>query len=282
MAASPDTPGVELDLWPEPLDPHADRQPFVRITPALGPRPTDAVVVIFPGGGYHSVSHDNEGAPVAERLNRAGYAAAVVHYRVSPNRHPAPLHDAARALRLVKHHADRFGFDGRRVALLGFSAGGHLASTLAVASGVGGDPPALDDLAAVDVGVQRLALVYPVVYLEGRLGHGGSGMGLLGEAPDAEFLRRLNPMPYLTRAAPPAWLLHAADDEPVPAAGSVRFAERCLELGVPVELHVYPAGGHGFGTQRALGPLARWHETLVAWLDGWARGEGEPSEAGPS
>lgn len=230
-------------------------------------RPLGAVL-ICPGGGYRNRA-PHEGEPVAQRFNRLGWHAFVVHYRVAPHRHPRPLQDAARALRLIRQQATTWQVDPGHVAICGFSAGGHLAASL----GVHFRHPALQGtgpLERLSCRPDGLILCYPVI-TAGEFRHAGSFENLLG--PDATPAQRLE-LSLETRVSPetpPTFLWHTADDPAVPVENSLLFAQALRRHRVPFELHVYPHGRHGLGLADEDPHVASWLPLCAAWLRslGW-------------
>ena len=226
-------------------------------------------IVVLPGGGYGGLAIEKEGHEVARWLAAHGVAAAVVKYRVAPNdeagyRYPVPLLDARRALRIVRSRAAGWGLDPSRVGVLGFSAGGHLASLCATA----GDQPLTDEpadeLAATSARPDFVALIYPVIAMDQPYGHAGSRRRLLGERPDPDLLLRCSTAKQVNERTPPAFLVHAVDD-PVSCRNSLAFQAACLEHRVPVACHLFARGGHGFGL-RAHGAVRVWSDLLIDWL----------------
>lgn len=224
-------------------------------------KPVPAVVV-FPGGGY-SHRADHEGGPVAQFYNSCGYQAFVVHYRVAPNVYPAPQADAKRAIRLVRANAAAWGVDPDRVFVCGFSAGGHLAGCTAV---LPDEPSVKDDLAHISSKPTGAVLCYPVIHF-GDKGHKGSFRYLLGEerweqdAPIYSLEKRVD------ENTSPCFLWHTAEDAAVPFENSLWMAEALHNKGIPVELHVFPYGGHGMGlAQGAPGGVERWAPLSAAWI----------------
>jgi acetyl esterase/lipase len=208
---------------------------------------TGAAVVVCPGGGYAMLAADHEGKQIAEWLNSLGVAAFVLKYRLGPRyHHPAMLEDAARAIRTVRSRASEWAVDPRRIAIMGFSAGGHLAATVATHFDVGA-PHDADPVERVSSRPDRLILVYPVIALATPYGHRGSLRNLLGENPPQELIENLSNDRRVTRETPPAFLVHTNADRPVPAENSILFALALRKAGVPVELHVFERGPHGLG-----------------------------------
>lgn len=256
-------------LWPDgsPNNPSDGRpRPSLTVYPPAGVRGPCAAVVVLPGGGYsHLAPHEAE--PVGRYFAGHGLVGAVCTYRVSPDRFPAPMADAARAVRLVRSRAAELGVDPRRVALMGFSAGGHLAAVTATRPDLHVDPE--DDLAAAHAArPDRLILAYPVISMT-RDYHVGSTENLLGANPSEEARRALSVELHVTHANPPAFVFHTADDPAVPASNSLRFALACLAGGVPCEVHLYRSGRHGVGLATEEPALAGWPRLLLDWLADW-------------
>ncbi len=225
-------------------------------------------VLICPGGGYQRVSQ-REWAKVAGWLNGCGYDAAVLRYPVASTHptplHPGPIHDATRGVRLLRHHGREWGLHTHKLAALGFSAGGHLAATLAVAPNQFIAPG--DDLAAsVSAAVDAVVLCYPVIdLLDPAILHRGSRNHLIGDpafAPEPEehaaIAAQLSPNLHITPAAPPAFLWHTVDDAKVPVENAFRYALACRRAGVPFELHAFETGQHGLALAQTNPDIAPW------------------------
>jgi acetyl esterase/lipase len=227
-----------------------------------GSEPTGAVVVC-PGGGYAHLA-DHEAGPVARWLAGLGIAALVLRYRVSPHRHPSPLSDVLRAVRLTRFRAEQWNIDSQRVAVLGFSAGGHLAASAATmfdreVPGVG---DAVDSMSARP---DAAVLCYPVI-LDGPWGHGGSCVNLLGEDAEPSLVAEFSRDRLVTARTPPTFLWHTADDSVVDVRNSLAFAAACREHEVPVELHVFPTGVHGIGLAFDHPSAGVWTGLCASWL----------------
>lgn len=234
--------------------------------------PNGTAVVVCPGGGYYILAAGHEGTDVAKALNEFGVTAFVLKYRlptsgVFENNEIGPLQDAQQALRVVRQRAKEFGVNPDRVGIMGFSAGGHLASTAAThfTTPVGTTDP-------TNVRPDFAVLIYPVISFLPPIAHTGSATGLLGKDASEEKKRLYSNELQVTEQTPPVFLVHAADDGGVPFENSLEFAKACRAKKVPVELHVYPGGGHGFGLVNNTTP-DRWMDRLRNWMVsmGWAK-----------
>ena len=224
-----------------------------------------AAVLICPGGGYGTLAYHKEGSRVAEWLNQFGVTGVVLFYRHAPYRHPVPLGDAQRAMRTIRAHAREWGVDPARVGVMGFSAGGHLAGSLATHydTGIANATDAVDQQSCRP---DFQVLVYPVVSMREGTTHGGSRRNLLGESPGEALVEAMSSERQVDANTPPAFLVHAGDDRTVPMENSLRYYEALQEAGVPAELHVFPRGGHGFGLGVNGGPVTQWPGLCETWL----------------
>jgi len=243
----------------------ADRPTLtVYLPPADRAVPTG--VVVCPGGGYAKLAMDHEGRQVAEWLNSLGVAAFVLKYRLAPRyRHPAPLEDAKRALRLVRSRASEFRIAPDRIGVWGFSAGGHLASTLATHFDAG-NPAAADPIERVSCRPDFAILAYPVISFASEYAHKGSRRNLLGDNPDPALVENLSNEKQVTAQTPPTFLFHTNEDQGVPAENSVLFYLALRRAGVPAELHIYERGRHGVGLAPNDPVLSSWPQRLADWL----------------
>ena len=246
------------------------------LTPYLLPKgkANGAAVVICPGGGYGWLAMDHEGKQAAEFLNTLGVQAFVLKYRITGKDRPgpllkAPLLDAQEAMKVVRGRAAEWNVDAKRVGVWGFSAGGHLASTLATHYDAASRP----DFAI---------LAYPVVSMADGVTHGGSRKNLLGDAPSAELVEEFSNEKRVTPRTPPTFLFQTDEDTAVPAENAVRFYLALRAAKVPAELHVYERGPHGVGLgtdpkwTKGNAYAADWTGHLTAWLT--ARGLLKPAE----
>ena len=227
-----------------------------------------AAIVVCPGGGYHNLA-PHEGQPFAELFASKGMVAAVLTYHVFPHQFPLPYADACRAMRLMRQRAQELNIDAGRVGLMGFSAGGHLASTVATQPDLYRDPQ--DDLAGrFSARPDRVILGYPVISFQ-EYAHQGSARAFLGKDAPADKLKQFSNDQQVTAQNPPAFLFHTADDAGVPVENSLRFASACVKNKVPVALHVYPHGRHGVGMALDNPALKSWTTLLTDWLQDWTQ-----------
>ncbi len=223
-------------------------------------------VVVCPGGGYGMLATGHEGKDPADWLNRHGIAAFVLRYRLGPRyHHPAPIQDAQRALRLVRSRAKEWNLDPKRIGIWGFSAGGHLASTLATHFD-DGKPDADDPIERVSCRPDFAILCYPVITLRPPVTHDGSRHNLLGANPDESLVASLCNDEQVTEKTPPTFLFHTDEDKAVPPENSILFYQALRKKKVPAELHIYEKGPHGIGLGFGRGAVSAWPEQLAGWL----------------
>lgn len=236
--------------------------------PVASDRPRGAVIVC-PGGGY-GVLADHEAEPIALWLNAAGLPAFVLRYRVAPHHHPAPLDDASRAVRLVRARAAEFNVLPDHIGILGFSAGGHLVTTLGTHYDAGA-PRAADEIERASCRPDAVVACYPVVSLR-TFRHEGCITNLLGEGYSEKQLDELSNELHVTAETPPMFLWHTAEDEVVPVGQSLMLAQALRDKGVPFELHVFPHGHHGLGLGDGSSfvgksnQVAQWPKLCEVWL----------------
>jgi acetyl esterase/lipase len=225
---------------------------------------TGAAIIVCPGGGYQHLA-DHEGRPVAEWLNSIGITAFVLKYRLGPRyHHPAPLQDAARAIRTVRVRAAEWHVDPERIGILGFSAGGHLAATAGTHFDSGkSDAP--DPIERVSSRPDLMILIYPVITMKEQT-HAGSKKNLLGPDPSPDLVALLSNEEQVTKETPPAFLIHTTTDTAVPVENSLMFVMALRKAGVPFEFHVYERGPHGFGLGTKDPILATWPGRCADWL----------------
>jgi acetyl esterase/lipase len=258
-----------IALWPGgapgALGTEAVDVPTITVYRPVPGTATGAAIVICPGGAYQNLAA-HEGDSVAVWLRTLGITSVVLKYRLGPRYHyPAPLLDAARAVRLVRAHAREWGIDPARVGIMGFSAGGHLAATLATHFD-DGNPTAPDPVDRLGSRPDIAVLAYPVISMADGITHEGSRRNLLGPSPDPGLIQLLSNEAHVTAATPPTFLFATADDAVVPVANSLRFADALQRAGVPYELHVFQHGPHGVGLAAGFPDLATWPLLLANWL----------------
>jgi acetyl esterase/lipase len=241
------------------------------VTPFLPPagRATGSAVVVFAGGGYLRISLDKEAAQAARWLTSNGVAAFVVRYRLGPRyHHPAMLQDALRAVRVVRAGAPVWGIDADRIGVLGFSAGGHMASMAGTRFDLG-IPAGADPVDRVSSRPDFMMLVYPVITMERGWSHSGSRTRLLGaDSTDSALVRQLSSETQVTRATPPTFLVAGSDDATVPVENSLRFYQALRSARVPVEMHLFEKGRHGFALALDDPALATWSTLAATWMRG--------------
>lgn len=227
---------------------------------------TEATFIVFPGGGYSGLA-GHEGKDYAVFLNELGMDAFVLYYRVTPNYFPKPLMDARRAMRYVRANAARYGIDPERIAVIGSSAGGHLA---ALVSNYRADiPEEMEDaLLSFSPLPNATVLCYPVIALSDlAVTHVGSCINLLGAGGLAKA-KTVDPRYLIDEKTPPAFLWHTSDDGVVNVINSLRYGEAMRKNGVPFEMHVFPHGNHGLGYTNAPENIKVWVPLLRTWLVG--------------
>lgn len=289
FAAMNDSTSIVLPLWPgSPPNFQPVGRPLERVqeesilwvrhveTPAIEVRlpargnATGQAVVVCPGGGYGGLAYDWEGTDIAGWLNSRGIAAIVLSYRlpadgdVAHQKWLCPLLDAQRAIRFTRSHASEWAINPAKVGIMGFSAGGHLASTAGTHFD-GGKADATDPVDRFSSRPDFMILVYPVITMMEST-HAGSRHNLLGDAPSEDLVRRYSNELQVTAETPPTFLVHAGDDDAVPVRNSLLFYDALLAHHVPAELHVYPHGGHGFSFALKKGRLQDWTQVCARWM----------------
>lgn len=266
-AAPADKPQA-IFLWPDgaPGAKGDTLEDKPRITPYLMPGDgPNACVVVCPGGGYGGRAA-HEGEPVARWLNTLGISAVVLDYRVKPYQHPIPLGDAQRAIRFVRAKAAEWRIDPRRVGILGFSAGGHLAASASTIFDAG-NPNAPDPIDRQSCRPDATILCYPVITF-GEFRHNGSMVNLLGENADPKLRESLSLETRVTPQTPPTFLWHTSDDPGVPVENSLLYAMALRKNKVPFALHVFPHGRHGIGLAANVPEARQWPTLCAEWLTG--------------
>ncbi len=240
--------------------------PTLTVFLPASPASTHTAVVICPGGGYHINAIKHEGLDIAKKLNEWGIAAFVLKYRIPSdasmiNKEIGPLQDAQQAIRMVRENAKKWNIDPGKVGIMGFSAGGHLASTVATHF----NKALIPDAQNVNLRPDFLVLGYPVISFTDSIGHIGSRDNLLGKSPSMQKIREYSNELQVTNETPVTFLIHASDDKVVLPFNSIAFYESLIRHNIPAELHIYERGGHGFGMDN---PTTEedWMNTLRNWL----------------
>lgn len=219
---------------------------------------TGQAVIICPGGGYGILAYDKEGTDVAKWFNAKGIAGIVLKYRLPNSKsnvvpHKSPLMDTQQAMRLVKKNAAKWNIDTTKIGIMGFSAGGHLASTFGTH---------FDE----DTRPAFMILIYPVVTMKIPITHEGSRNNLLGREPGDELVKYYSNETQVKPDSPATFIVHATDDKAVPVENSLMLYKALKDKNIPVEMHIYNYGGHGFGLAQDKGYLSTWPDRLYDWL----------------
>ncbi|HHY24910.1 MAG TPA: alpha/beta hydrolase [Clostridiaceae bacterium] len=264
-----------IKLWGENTYQSSEENSFIPTltTYVLNGSKKRGAVLILPGGGYTSTS-PREAEPIALQFNAAGYHTFVLDYSVAPRRHPQPLLDASRAMCIIRKNAEEWNVDSEKIAVCGFSAGGHLAASL----GVYWHKGYLSNVTGMEIGLNRpnaLILAYPVI-TSGQYAHRGSFINLLGEEASSELLYEMSLEHHVSEKTPPAFIWHTFEDQGVPVENSLLFALSLRNKSIPFELHIYPEGEHGLSLateETATSPVqvaphaATWMKLCIEWLN---------------
>ena len=266
LAVAPDA----IPLWPDGAPDAKGKEehdtPTIRVYQPPTDKATGCGVVICPGGGYGILAYDHEGHQVAKWFNSIGVTGIVLRYRHGPHyRHPTPLGDAQRAIRYVRANAKELGVAPHRIGIMGFSAGGHLASTAATHFN-SGTADAADPVERQSCRPDFTVLGYPVISLTADFAHRGSGRNLLGPDADPKLLESLSNEKHVTSETPPTFIFHTNEDTGVPVENSLAFFQALRKAHVPAELHIYQFGPHGLGLAAGVPADGTWKERLHDWL----------------
>ena len=259
---------VELPLWPNgapnsnELSGAEQRQnngevsdvtePTLTVYPAA--RPNGMAIIMCPGGGYGRLAMNHEGHDMAPWLNTQGITYAVLKYRMPNGHHEVPLSDAEQAIRLLREHAAEWGVNPQRVGIMGASAGGHLAASLATLYS--------SDKSRPDFQI----LFYPVISMQKGITHGGSRKNLLGENPSQELEQKYSLERQVSPRTPQAFIMLSSDDDVVPPINGIGYFLALRDHKVPASLHAYPTDGHGWGFRDSFTYKRQWTEELEKWL----------------
>ena len=270
IAALAQQPPKPEPLWPDgapgALGTEDVDKPTLAAYPVAQGRGVGTAVIVCPGGGYVNLSMDKEGDQFARWLNSIGVAAFVLKYRLGPKyRHPIELGDAQRAIRTVRAKAADFRVLPDRIGIMGFSAGGHLASSAGTHFD-SANPSAADPVDRVSSRPDFMVLGYPVISFTTSYVHRGSMRSLLGDNPDPKLVELMSNELQVTPQTPPTFLFHTTTDTVVPPENSILFYMALRKAGVPAELHIYERGPHGVGLAQTDEALASWPARLADWL----------------
>jgi acetyl esterase/lipase len=253
------------------LDPASGDRPQLLIGAAIGKGPSAAIVVL-PGGGYGNLAMDHEGHQIADWMHSIGIRAAICTYRHRGKGndgkgygHPIPMRDAQAAIQYLRSNAERLAIDPARIGVIGFSAGGHLASTVSTKFSEA-DPSSDDLVRRVSSRPDFSILCYPVIVFNESYTHRGSQKNLLGEGATKELIESMSSEKNVSGKTPPTFLFHTAEDTAVPPQNSLVYAASCAEQGVPVELHLFPKGRHGIGMGKEVPGASQWPDLCARWL----------------
>jgi acetyl esterase/lipase len=224
----------------------------------------NSAVIICPGGGYEGESYLQEGTVIAEAFIRKGIAAFVLKYRlpsdsIMKDKAIGPLQDAQQAIKTVRQHAVEWKLDPKKIGIMGFSAGGHLAST----AGTHFDKSFIPNDENISLRPDFMILVYPVISMKDEITHNGSRTNLLGKNPEVNRIALFSNELYVNENTPPTWITQTGDDTVVPVENSILFYQELIRHKVPVEMHLYPKGNHGFVLKL---PVDEWMQPLFEWM----------------
>ena len=248
---------IEMNLWPEgPKTSNGDPNDMAKVTVYLPNQKhaTGRAIVCCPGGGYSHLAMQHEGFDWAPFFNGQGIALIVLKYRMPHGNYTVPAEDAEEALRLVRRHAEEWHINTKDVGIMGFSAGGHLASTVATH-------------ATGDAAPNFQILFYPVISMEQGTTHQGSRDNLLGKNPKRKLINEYCNEQHVTKHTPRAFLALAHDDRAVPPVNSLNYYEELYANKVPAAMYIYPSGGHGFGIRQSF----TYHFEMMLELKAWLR-----------
>jgi acetyl esterase/lipase len=243
---------------------HRVSTPTLRIYLPKGSQQKTTAVIICAGGGYAGINIKREGYDVAEAFNKVGVAAFVLKYRLpddktNKNKTIAPLQDAQQAIKIVRDSAQQWNIDVTKIGIMGFSAGGHLASS----AGTHYNDVVIANAGKTNLRPDFMLLVYPVISFNNTIGHIGSRDNLIGKNPSADSINFFSNELHVTKETPQTFLVHAGDDKIVDVANSIKFYEELNKNKVPADLHIYSKGGHGFGTTPTFN---EWFGRCLYWM----------------
>jgi len=228
---------------------------------------TGTAVLIFPGGGYTALAFNHEGYAIAKWLSDKGIAGIILKYRlpsdlIMKDKSIGPLQDAQEAMRTIRRNASKWNIDPHKIGVIGFSAGGHLASTLSTHY----DEIVYEVTDTVSARPDFSLLIYPVITMDSSFTHAGSRRNLIGENPSEEKIIRFSNELQVNDKTPPAFLVHSGDDKSVPVKNSIVYYEALQKNNVPSELHIFQKGGHGYGMAGGRDTQSAWPDLCLNWM----------------
>lgn len=244
---------IEIPLWPNGAPNSNELKEAPTLTVYLPETSNGTAIIMCPGGGYTHLAMEHEGHDMAPWFNSQGIAYAVLKYRMPNGHKEVPLSDAEQAIRIVREHAEEWKINTGKVGIMGASAGGHLASTLATHF-------------KKDTRPDFQILLYPVITMNMEYCHKGSRERLIGMNPDDALVKLFSNELQVTRETPPAFIVLSNDDKSVPAENSVNYYLALLKNNVSATMHIYPTGGHGWGFRDSFLYKRQWTEELEKWL----------------
>lgn len=258
--AAPDKPNKDSSVF------HRVNNPSLRVYLPSSNQSLKAAVIICAGGGYAELNIKREGYDIAEAFNKEGVAAFVLKYRLPDDRtnnHKsiAPLQDLQQAIKMVRDSAAKWNIAPSKIGVMGFSAGGHLASS----AGTHYNDILISNRTSQNLRPDFMILVYPVISFSEAFGHRGSRNNLLGKSPSADSVYYFSNEHHVNKSTPPTFLVHSGDDKIVPVANSIKFYEALNRHGVIADLHIYAKGGHGFATTPG---FDEWFGRCLLWIKG--------------
>lgn len=249
------------------VDKHSIVKPDLYFYPAPEEMATGTAVIICPGGGYSGLAIRHEGLQVAQWFNSFGVTAFVLIYRqpddaIMENKSIGPMQDGQRAMRIVRRHAKEWGINPEKIGIMGFSAGGHVASTISTHY----NEKVYDPVDSTSARPDFSLLIYPVISMDSTITHGGSRVNLLGNIPAPEQVKHFSNELQINAQTPPAFLVQSFDDDAVPVQNSIVYSLALKKYKIPSELHLYQSGGHGYGLSQWGGTQSTWPEACRKWL----------------
>lgn len=241
--------------------------PMIYIFLPTREKATGTAVLICPGGGYAALAFGHEGNAIASWLNDNGIAGIILKYRlpsdlIMKDKSIGPLQDAQEAMRIIRRNAVAWNIDPKKVGVIGFSAGGHLASTLSTHYA----DKVYDVADTISARPDFSLLIYPVITMDSSFTHAGSRKNLIGDKPSDEAIKSFSNELQVNEKTPPAFMVHSADDQTVPVKNSIVYYEQLVKYKIPSELHIFQKGGHGYGLGGSKDTQSAWPGLCINWL----------------